>query len=64
MTLRCIRCHKPLTRPAAQAGSYAWGPKCARQAGLVERRKRKGRVVVSARVEDEKQMEITFEVTA
>lgn len=38
MRLRCVRCHKPLTRPAAQAGSYAWGPKCARMAGLVKRR--------------------------
>lgn len=62
--MRCTRCHKPLTRPAAQAGAYAWGPKCARLAGLVERRKRKGRAVASVRVEGEKQMEIKFEVTA
>lgn len=64
MTLRCVRCHKHLKRPAAQAGAYAWGPKCARQAGLVERKRRKGGAAVSARVEDERQMEITFEVTA
>lgn len=64
MTLRCTRCHKPLTRPAAQAGAYALGPKCARLAGLVERRKRKGMAAGSARLDDEKQMEITFEVMA
>lgn len=60
MTLRCIRCHKPLTRPAAQAGAYAWGPKCARLAGLVERKRRKGRAAGSALVEDERQMSIVF----
>ena len=61
MTLRCTRCHKPLKRPAAQAGAYAWGPKCARQAGLVERSKRRAvqRVV---RVE-EQQMVIDFGAT-
>lgn len=58
MTLRCIRCHKPLTRPAAQAGDYAWGPKCARLAGLVERRKRKARPQ-AVRVE-EQQMELAL----
>lgn len=58
MTLRCIRCHKPLTRPAAQAGAYAWGPKCARLAGLVERRKRRAvqRVVRG----EEQQMELAL----
>jgi hypothetical protein len=40
MTLRCIRCKKPLRTAAAQAGAYAWGPKCARQAGLIQPRKR------------------------
>lgn len=59
MTLRCTRCHKPLTRPAAQAGAYAWGPKCARLAGLVEMRKRKGRVHQVVRVE-EQQMELAL----
>lgn len=58
MTLRCIRCHKPLTRPAAQAGAYAWGPKCARLTGLVERRKRRAvqRVVRG----EEQQMELAL----
>ena len=58
MTLRCTRCHKPLTRPAAQAGAYAWGPKCARQAGLVERKRRKARPQ-AVRVE-EHQMELAL----
>ena len=58
MTLRCTRCRKPLTRPAAQAGAYAWGPKCARQAGLVERRKRRA-VQRGVRVE-EQQMELAL----
>lgn len=40
MTLRCVRCHKPIVRPAAQAGGYVWGPKCARVAGLVQRRRK------------------------
>lgn len=40
MTLHCVRCRKPLVRPAAQAGGYAWGPKCARMAGLVQRRRK------------------------
>lgn len=40
MTLHCVRCHKPIVRAAAQAGAYVWGPKCARMAGLVQRRRK------------------------
>ena len=32
--MKCVRCGKPLTRPALMTGAYAWGPKCARLAGL------------------------------
>lgn len=41
MSRRCVRCGKPLSRPAAEAGAYAWGPRCAALAGLVKRKKRK-----------------------
>lgn len=40
MTLRCIRSHKPLTRPAlsilTRRGCEHWGPKCARKAGRAD----------------------------
>lgn len=60
MTLRCIRCHKPLTRPAAQAGDYAWGPKCARLAGVVERRRRRRKARPQAVRVEEQQMELAL----
>lgn len=41
MSRRCVRCGKPLSRPAAEAGAYAWGPRCAVLAGLVKRKRRK-----------------------
>lgn len=44
MTLRCIRCRKPLRAAAAQAGAYAWWPKCARKAGLLNGRTRAPRI--------------------
>lgn len=44
--MRCIRCLKPLTRPAlsilTRRGYYAYyGPKCARLAGLLAPKARK-----------------------
>ena len=66
MTLRCVRCQKPLVRPAAQAGAYAWGPKCARQAGLVQhKRERLPRIhdVYRPRRRDARQMDL-FEAVA
>lgn len=33
--MRCVRCRKPITTPAAQAGAQVWGPKCARIAGML-----------------------------
>lgn len=31
--MKCVRCNRPLTVPAATVGIYAYGPKCARAAG-------------------------------
>lgn len=31
--MRCVRCNRPLTVPAATVGIYAYGPKCAKVAG-------------------------------
>ena len=33
--MRCVRCHRALlSKPAALVGQYAYGPRCARLAGL------------------------------
>ena len=31
--MKCVRCNRPLTVPAATVGIYAYGPKCAKAAG-------------------------------
>lgn len=36
MAMKCIACGRHLSRPALVTGAYAWGPKCAKRAGLVE----------------------------
>lgn len=38
--MRCVRCHKPISTPAAQVGAHVWGPKCARIAGMLPPPKR------------------------
>ena len=48
--LKCIRCGREITRTAsasvipAASGVHAWGPKCARIAGLVQSRPARVRV--------------------
>lgn len=39
--MRCTRCNRPLSRAAVQVGRYAWGPRCAKLAGLVQPKRRK-----------------------
>ncbi len=33
--MKCIQCNRPIGRAAVVVGSYAYGPKCARKAGLI-----------------------------
>jgi hypothetical protein len=40
MTPRCIRCNRPIRSASVQKGRHAYGPKCARQAGLIQPKKR------------------------
>lgn len=39
--MRCARCNRPLSRPAVLVGRYAWGPRCAKLAGLAQPKGRK-----------------------
>lgn len=39
--MHCARCNRPLTKPAVVVGRYAYGPRCAKLAGLVEVKRRK-----------------------
>lgn len=32
--MKCVRCNRPLKAPSASVGIYAYGPKCAKQAGM------------------------------
>ena len=64
--MRCILCHRPLTAAAfempTRSGLSAWGPKCAKKAGLTLPATRKpARVKV---VRDERQADWVAEVTA
>jgi len=45
MRLKCCLCGK-LTIPAAMVGSLAVGPSCARKAGLLQSKQRKGSSIV------------------
>lgn len=42
--MRCILCHRPLTAAAfempTRSGLSAWGPKCAKKAGLIKPKQR------------------------
>ena len=66
--MRCILCHRPLTAAAfempTRSGLSAWGPKCAKKAGLTLPATRKpARVKVVATV-DERQVDWVAGVTA
>lgn len=55
--MKCVRCSKPLTTPAATAGAYGWGPKCARIAGLLKpKRRARVRSASTGAHADERQM--------
>lgn len=43
--IRCIRCNRPINSGAATAGALAWGPKCARIAGLIKPKRKHHRVI-------------------
>jgi hypothetical protein len=61
MTLRCVRCGRRLDLPTVEIRGHAWGPKCARQAGLVQhKRERMPRIhdVYRPRRRDARQMDL------
>lgn len=33
--MKCVRCDRPIGQAAVMVGAYAYGPKCARKAGLI-----------------------------
>ena len=61
--MRCVRCNRPLTVPAATVGIYAYGPKCAKAAGkqLIKAAFMRVKVVPTA---DERQADWVREATA
>ena len=39
----CVRCNKELNKPFLMVGQYAYGPKCAKIAGLADSKKQKSK---------------------
>lgn len=65
--MKCIRCNRPIiARPAAtvrtRQGVSAWGPVCARKAGLLQPAERRASAPIrpSRRVESEDQLPLMF----
>ena len=62
--MMCVRCNRPLTTPAATVGIYAYGPKCAKAAGMALIRAATQRHKPAQQHADERQADWIAEATA
>ena len=62
--MKCIRCNRPLTIPAATVGIYAYGPKCAKAAGKALIRAASQRPKQAKQQADERQADWIAEAAA